>query len=421
MDTLFRLVYLASLFLWIPLLSYFVWARPVSVRRVFVLAIVMSAIASAYEGYMTFVWGPTVTAPIRIDIFVVMLLLGLVNGVCGGILLYTGSGTRKGHKKQVGLIVMGLLCLSTPVLAIIGMIGMASHVHALTQTIDNGRRYRFEAAFRDNDTQRRIFGELHSNSKPWAGYYAGDNKDPRYQHLIINDEGRFWLYGQALYMTAGRGGQSIENQNQFQGQDNQAIGGPINLSLDREADNTFRLLVKNTYGASQRLTFTKSAPPRYPVVPSKNDEVEFIGVFSARYGAHENSFWVSQAWLWESQGKMWGRYLRDNYKQGQINEFIHAESIKPKCTGECKDLNLSFASGRGPVKLTRISENEIKARLDGVYEEIILSRGEIVPGFILDLAPLTNVKQNQEWIDAVTAGTFISWDLSERTGTSLTK
>lgn len=420
MDTLFRLAYLESLFLWIPLLSFVVWVRPVSVRGVFVLAIVVSAMASAYEGYMTFVWGPTVTAPIRVDIFLVMLLLGLINGICGSILLYTGSGRRKDLKKQMGLMGMGLLCLSAPVLAIIGGIGLVSHVHELTHTLDIGRRFRFEAGFRDNDTQKHTFGELHSNSNPWVGYYVGGNEDSRYQHLIINDEGKFWLYGQALYMTVGSGHQSIENRSQFQGKDNQAIAGPIDLSLERQADSTFKLWIKNTYGASQRLTFTKTSPPRYPVPPSQSDEVKFIGVFSVKYGLNEKSFWVAQVWLWESHGKVWGQYLRDRYTQGQKHEFVHAESIKPKCTGECKDLNLSFASGRGPVRLTRISENEIKAHLDGVYEEVILSRGEIVPGFILDLAPLTSVKQNQEWIEAVTAGTFIKWDLSERSGTSVT-
>jgi hypothetical protein len=42
---------------------------------------------------------------------------------------------------------------------------------------------------------------------------------------------------------------------------------------------------------------------------------------------------------------------------------------------------------------------------------VTLRRGEILPGFPLDLAPLGTEKQNRVWIKAVLEGHMITWDV----------
>ncbi len=417
MGTLFRVAYLEALVLWAPLLLLAGGARkaPTPVR----VAMVASAMAAANECFMTFVWEPTVTAPIRIDILLLLPVLGFINAISGGIMLYSGVLKKNQEQKRDGsLIVMGLLCLSVPMLAIVGWVDVSSHMRTLQRSSDDGRRLRFEAGFRDDASQKRFFGELASDSSPWAGYYLGSNQDPRYQYLIINDAGKIWLYGQKFYVTEVQGHQDPENPNQFGGAARQESTLMMDVSLERQADNSFTLRVKHSNNSGYEeigrdLVFTKTPPPRFPVLTSLHDEVKFMGVFSAKYGIHDNSFWVVQVWLWESNGRVWGRYLRNNYTKGNKYDFVAAQNIEPRCAGPCAELNLSFLSEKWPVSLRRINDNQLKVQLEGVYEDVILSRGEIVPGFIFDLAPLGSAKQNRDWLLAVeNAEPFVKWDLS---------
>ena len=137
--------------------------------------------------------------------------------------------------------------------------------------------------------------------------------------------------------------------------------------------------------------------------------MRFVGEFSATYDEREKDFWLVQVWLWESKGEWWGRYIRDNYRRAGPREFISAEAIEPRCASECKVL--TFTSSRGPVALTRIADDEFKAKLAGVREEVTLRRGEKLPGFIFDLAPLATPQKNREWIEAVSTGRMITWDV----------
>lgn len=299
-------------------------------------------------------------------------------------------------------------------MSIIGYYGITSDTKKLSKQFDESRRLQFEIAFRDNETEKRFFGELESSSNLWAGYYICTDNEHTYKHLVINSEGKFWLYRENYYQDKGKGENPSKDSNQFLAEGVDPITGAVSLTL-RKVDQTFLLQFKHTtdthnlYLQAKDKPFAKSATPRFPILPTENNQVKFIGVFSAKYGVKEKSFWVSQLWLWESHGKIWGRYLRDYYTQGQRYLFIGTEAIEPACQNECK--TLSFASSRGAVRLNRISENEITAHQDGDHEEITLTRGATVPGFILDLAPLASKEKNLEWISNITASPFIEWQV----------
>lgn len=73
-------IYLVLLVLWVPVLL--AMAVVPELRRIPVaIAVAASAVATAYEAYMTYVWAPTVIAPIRVDIFCVMSVLLVLDGV----------------------------------------------------------------------------------------------------------------------------------------------------------------------------------------------------------------------------------------------------------------------------------------------------------------------------------------------------
>jgi hypothetical protein len=400
---MFQVAYLAALGLWIPLAL--AAALQPSVRRRVMVPLAASAIAAGYEAYMSFVWSHTVSNPIRVDVLFVMAALSAVDAFAGFGLL-AGSRRRRDRKP---LKVAGMLCLAVPALASAGFFAMFLSTAALDRNLDLARRFRFEAYFRDDDTANRVFGDLRPEKNPWAGYYVGSGNDDRFAHLVINDEGRFWIYSTLLYVRSGIGRPGATGA--FEGAGVERIDARMRMTLRREEGGPFLLEVHDDgmpgSSADRPVPMSKAEAPRFPRPSLPSDEVRFVGVFSATYGERSDGFWVSQVWLWESGGKWWGQYLRDYYARGSTREFISTERIDPACSRQCKVL--SFETSRGPVTLTRVSDDEFTAAMQGEHEEVRLTRGETVPGFFLDLAPLATKTENRQWIEALTTAGMITW------------
>ena len=199
-EGLFQLAFFAAVGLWIPLAL--IAALQPSVRRRVMVPLVASAIAAAYEAYMSLVWSHTVSIPIRVDVFLVLFALGFVDAIAGFNLVV---GAR-GRPDRTPLLAAGTLCLAVPALAIAGFAAMRLDFGRVDRNLDLARRFRFEAYFRDDETEKRVFGVLEPGKNPFAGYYAYAGKDDdRYAHLVINDEGRFWIYHSLLHVWQGTG------------------------------------------------------------------------------------------------------------------------------------------------------------------------------------------------------------------------
>lgn len=405
MKNLFQVAYIAAFLLWIPLAM--VAAMQPSVRRRVLVPLLASAIAAAYEAYMSLVWSHTVSAPIRVDILLVMFVLGGVDALAGFSLLAGGRGRRD----RKPLMFAATLCLGVPALAIVGFIALSADTAGVDRNLDLARRFRFEAYFRDEETQRRAFGELKPAKNPWAGYYAAIGDDFRFAHLVINDEGAFWIFSPPLYVTKGVG--SAGSTGEFTGVGDGRMSARLHMALRRQEGGPFLLeLHDDLIPASPTLRpapMRKADPPRFPRPASSRDEVRFVGMFSATYGERNGDFWLVQAWLWESGGEWWGQYLRDNFTRGSVREFVSPEAIDPVCSEQCKVL--SFKTSRGPATLTRVSDDEFSAMLQGEHEAVALKRGETLPGFFFDLAPLATKKENRQWIEAVTTAVMITWNV----------
>lgn len=114
-EKLPMIVYCIALFLWIPIL-FMVWLKPPNIGRITTIAIITSILALLYEIYMTFVWSPTVIAPIRVDIFFVLFVLGIVDGVFAYRLLFKGVAWKSSLINQSGIIALAILSLSVTIM-----------------------------------------------------------------------------------------------------------------------------------------------------------------------------------------------------------------------------------------------------------------------------------------------------------------
>ena len=390
MVDLFRIAYLGELLLWVPL-TVIVVAVP-GMRRWLALPIGVSALAMAYEGFMTFVWAPTVVNPIRVDIFLVMAIAALVD-LFTAIALWepARSGVHRKHAATAAL-----LCAAVPVLAALGLFGLKLHTAALDDRFADQRRFRFEAAFRDADSQRRFFGELQPRANPWAGHYVVEGGDDRFRRIVINDAGQFWIFHEQLYAYPGEG---IVAEAEFRGQASRSM--PLEFVLRRDGD-AYTLRAEGS--ARGAMTARRVEPPRFPKPASASDEVRFMGVFAGTYENPKGFPWVVQVWLWRSGDRAWGEYLREPFRDGRLQEFLTPERVEPRCEEDCRVME--FRSGRGEVRLTRASEDQWRAKVHGSAEEVVLDRGEVVRGFDLGLAPLATAKEHRRWLDAMTAGTY---------------
>lgn len=402
MKELYYTAYIAALLLWIPL-GILVAVKPSTRRRVMV-PLVVSVIGAAYEVFAKVAYGPNV---IRIDILLAMDLLGAVDAIFG-ISLLIGA---RGRPDRGALIFAGVLCLAVPVMAMMGNYAFEVEKKESDRNYILGQQLLYEASFRDDEAQKHAFGELKPGKNPWSGYYAGDAD--RYPYLVINDEGRFWLPASMpilnIYMYRGQGTPATDA---FEGTGD-PMKNPLRVKLRRGEGDSYLLEINSNPASPQPALETvpmrKRDPPRFPrPAASPRDEVRFLGVFSGIYDEKNASFWLTQVWLWESGGEVWGRYLRDFYRRGGTKDFISTGTIATTCAQECKVL--SFETGRGRVTLTRVSDDAFTVTEGSADKGATLKRGETLPGFLYDLAPLATKKENQEWLTAVVrAESMISW------------
>ena len=156
--------------------------------------------------------------------------------------------------------------------------------------------------------------------------------------------------------------------------------------------------------------FSKQSAPQFPAASGVGDAVEFVGVFSARYKPEaDKSFFGTQLWLWRAGDKYWGHYLRQHFVAGSRYDFLHAGAVRGNCVGRCADGAIAFGVHGGNVTLRADPSGGFIAQGYGFDSPVLLTRGELIPGFILDLAPLTTAKENKHWLEAVNTGKFVKW------------
>lgn len=281
--------------------------------------------------------------------------------------------------------------------------------------LDDAKRLRFEAVFRDDATVTRFFGDIRTADDNWSGYYMGDDQDDRFKHLIINRDGKTWLYAAKHWYRVGNADDAVPSIETFVtsvADDDAYSASRLPLTVRKIQQDRFMLTVANSSmdGTERQLPFTKMPAPKFPAASNVGNAVEFVGVFSARYKPDaDRSFWGAQLWLWRAGNKYWGHYLRQNFVAGTRNDYLHAGAVNVYCVGSCVKGELDFSLKGGNVTLRPDQLGGFIAQGYGFDSPVLLTQGELIPGFILDLAPLTTVKENKHWLETVNTGSFVKW------------
>ena len=281
--------------------------------------------------------------------------------------------------------------------------------------IYEANRLRFEAAFRDDATVARFFGDVRATEGSWAGYYEGDDQDDRFKHLIINADGKTWLYSAKHFYRVGKAEEAVATASEFSTtvanyKDDASLRLPITLRKTQQNQFVFQVPELTANGSARQSLFSKNLPPQFPAASKVGNAVEFVGVFSARYKPEAGKrFSGAQLWLWRAGDRYWGHNLREHFVLGTRYEFLHAAAIDGHCVGRCADGTIVLDAQGKKITLRADASGGFVAQGDAFDPPVLLTPGELVPGFILDLAPVTTVKENKRWLETVNKGSFVKW------------
>lgn len=407
-------------------LSYRRGAKPLAVLLVFAINLFFML----YEAYMTFVWSKTVVAPIRVDIFGVIIILVVLNTLTSLAIWFVqpaAAGLVRSRRIEKA---MALVLMAVSVNAAVGLARVFRAGGKATQTMLAATQLEFQTKFQDAVTVRRYFGDLGADSREWAGHYAAEPKAGGWlTRLVINTDGKVWLFftcdpkTECVYVE-GEDAALRRSSRSIRVAGLKPRAGIWTASLDLERQTEDRLGVSLIMGnadspnakawepSTKHLIFVRTPPPSFPRTVSADDSVEYLGVFS-NGDVQGDTLYAIQVWLWRSDHELFGRYLRRGLQLGSKVDFVSADAF----TG-----TFDPASGRVAFKANDQESFEGRVGEGGVLEgqllwlgrpwkAIRLKRKELIAGFPYDFAPRTNAKTTQEWLRVASFGRRIYWQV----------
>jgi hypothetical protein len=389
---MFIAAYFVARFLWIPLLACWAAAKNAPARKAMWLPIAAGIVATIWELVIP------VSANIRIDLFLVAPVLMFADGVAGILLATAAYRQRKAtHAFNPAIAAAAAMCLAA--CAFFAFAWGYSTWRAEDQYKEHveGSRYYFEGAFRDAETQRSAFGSLEGTR--WAGYYVSDPPQVSFAHLVVNAEGDYFLYASDFYERRGRTKPDPADPALATGVA-MYLGIVTRATVEMRDLGDGRLQFQLRDGSSPGVVFVKRAPPRFPRPASAHDEVRFIGVFSGSYDEQAKYVALAQVWLWASEGRLWGVWLRGSFsREHEQPVFANSRADVTCADEECATLLVHTEGGRRE-KLQRQGPHAL-----GWFERkdrlVTLNRGETVTGLPFAWAPLTTMEENRKWLRSV--------------------
>jgi hypothetical protein len=359
--------------------------------------IIVAALAAAWEASV-----PR-TVEFRLDLFLVIPVLAFVEGVAGIALFFRGRRLREERRLSATNTVPAAICVGAAAFVVVAWIVSHYEVERDTARSDQGLEWAFQAAFRDDATQRRVFGELESDPDHWAGFYVAALPDTYPRRIVINTDGRYWTFFQHEHMVPGRRAADSKGPERFTGRELRKGMAAHNVELIKGPGDGFTLQ-RVFDGKSYSYAYRREAPPRFPP-PAAPQRVKYRGVFSGAV-ASSGEYRIAQLWIWESEGKRWGKYLWQGMTPGIEGWVVAQRDASIECAdAACRQIVVT-ATGEQPTRFSWISNDTLK--YEGGYvvrgQELVLRPGETVPGFLYDLAPLATARDNREWLHVIPAG-----------------
>ena len=387
---MFIAAYLVARFLWLPLLLCWHAAKGAPGRGAMWLPIGVGLAATVWEAMI-----PT-SSNIRIDLLLVAPLLMFADGL-GALILAMAIRQAPAPGPRAAMAWAAGFCAMACAAFVFAWFWSSKQAEDQYSEFVAGTRYWFEAAFTDDASMRAAFGDL--DATPFAGYYAADPPSRVHAHLVVNRAGDFWVFGPEYRTLRGR-----VNPDPV---DKTLAFGPIErygqkageLQLRDRGDGRLEAVVTDV-GAPQAVGFARRAPPRFARADSASGPVKFKGVFSGADESDKHVF-VTQLWLWESDGRTWGKLFRQGFTRGQSMEAVGQRDATVKCIDSpCTSIEVKSPDDAafkyqwdGPDRL--LQKHGYQGR------DVVLKRGEIIGGFLYERAPVSSPDENRKWLRSV--------------------
>lgn len=396
------LLYCALLAVWVLLL----WPalRLGGRARGWLVLVIFVAIAALIHEIRMFLW---VIAAIRLDIIVISAVLGVLYA-SAAVLLYARHWVRTAATLAVVLAAIG------------GGMGyqwleVSREGRRASKAFEESNRLLFKAKFRDQETYESYFGPLTGDGVAYpSGHWQSEGRS-RFTRVIVNDEGRVWLFYQCqedAECHSGPGGTGLRKSGGDVLQWVASLKPPAGLLFDIEmARSGTDVLSVVTRGQTYR--FTRVPPPVDPAPAART--LRFLGSYSdvECIRAHAK---VRQVWLWQNGEHLYGIAIFSTLVAGQESRFVRPVVLgqgNREGDGWRFDWQQDGTSGtamvvlkNGEAMLTLDQDLDQSGRTLEDADRLVLNAAGVFSDERIELAPLTSGIDWQHWFDNVTVGHF---------------
>jgi len=390
------LAYLVLLFAWLLFVAPAAWP-PHGARGWARGAAALGFAAALYEGWMSFVWGPTVVGPIRIDIFLIFLLLASVD-------LVASARLHRAGWRRTGLVAGVVSLLASGVMAASWM-QTQGELTRLDGLRSEGDAQLFEAKFANAAAYEAYFGVA---AKPASeglpvGHWQNAESLP-YTRLVVGGDGRAHLFYRCGESECpfGPGGVLAPHGDGFAGTLVHRGVGVRELELDEPEGDALLLRID---GKPHRL---RRAPP--PLLGVTHEErLTYLGAFSAVEPVRQHAR-VSQLWLWREDDALHAVGIFRILLPGRRAEFVTPE-VLGRGEREGEAWRFSWRNDDGPPREARVRllpgaegvELTLPGR-GGSWPPQRLAPGAIFRDEVMELASLRSGQAWQRWFETVLVG-----------------
>ncbi|MCF8721797.1 hypothetical protein [Nitrospina gracilis] len=402
------------IFYWTAIVSLLLYAFPAwtakGARKGLIAAAALGVLLTGYEVFMTFVWGPTVSGPIRVDIFIV-ILIALLGHIVGGASLVLA-------RKRAGLAGGYLALLILPLVALAGVgyevWSLQNESARLTANFFEANRLLFEARFRDPETLRRTFGKLEAESNPLAGHWRREEGSPP-SRMVINAKGEVWAF-YSCGDTECLGGEGTVRNGRIATTHHILPAYLFEVTTVTPERMTLMQVspARTPRGAPPDMTFVREPPPLKYEAPQAG-ALKYLGTYSALTDRGRAHLTLTQVWLWQEGETMYAVVVHTTQVKGQQAMFIRPVLFSAGARDIRRTHSYVFDSedGEGTVRIELLENGDrVRAtleRLRGEIEIVTLDKKEYLTDEALSLAPVDSGEAWKHWFDAVMTGRFFQW------------
>jgi hypothetical protein len=390
---MFLFLYFVLLVAWLPLVWPMLRLRGWP-RAVLALVVVAGLLATLHEIRMFL----SSSADIRLDILLIATaLVGLY--ALAAVVLFVARWRR-----TAGLLGLVLLLIGG------GMayewIALGRESDRVREAFDARNALLFGAMFRDPETYEGHFGPFTAapGGQP-VGHWQAEG-DRQYTRLIVNAEGRVWLFyrcsgTECALGPAGTGVRTAGDgaEETWEATLTPHVGAPLELRITR--DDTARLSLE-IRGRTIPLART---PPPLGVAPAQ-EALVFLGAFTKVICQSAQHARVRQLWLWREQGRLHAVGVFTTLLAGRRADFV-SPIVLGQGVKEGEAWRFEWTRNRQTWRATVSPEGD-RARLVLAAEQVLLDGAAVFRDETIDLAPLTTQADWEHWFAVVFTGQFLS-------------